>query len=169
MEPPETCDDGNRVSGDGCSEFCTGERITWCCIWPGEDDSEIVRVHRMIITRPTQQSILQKIGLVSEDVQKCPGGKLIIKTGWTDSGALLFCRHGWESGKGSGIQGSAVSVQGKVPEEGGGVSAVSAPISGEAPACVSSLLEKITGGVQSILSMMSFGLVSPPSSSPCEP
>ena len=132
----------------------------------------MVRVDRMIITRTTQQSILQKIGLVSEDVQKCPGGKLIIKTGWTDSGALLFCRHGWESGKGSGIQGSAVSAQGKVPEggeEGGGASVASSPISGEAPACVSSLLEKITGGVQSILSMMSFGLVSPPSSSPCEP
>lgn len=32
---PETCDDGNNVSGDGCSAFCTRER-------PGELASEVV-------------------------------------------------------------------------------------------------------------------------------
>lgn len=35
LDPPETCDDGNTVSGDGCSELCETES-NWECNRPGE-------------------------------------------------------------------------------------------------------------------------------------
>jgi cysteine-rich repeat protein len=36
MEPPETCDDGNVMSGDGCSSICTGPEPGFVCPLAGK-------------------------------------------------------------------------------------------------------------------------------------
>ena len=35
LDPGEQCDDGNRLSGDGCNAFCQSE-ARWDCLTPGE-------------------------------------------------------------------------------------------------------------------------------------